>query len=81
MQMRPTAVDLRLLVVEAEVQGVSGDMGYYGNWWTNDEYDASKGYAMDLSYGNGSSHLFQRTKSIGMSIRCIKNNIFSVKYS
>ena len=55
--------------------GVSGDMGYYGNWWTNDEYDVSKGYAMDLSYGNGSSHLFQRTKSIGMSIRCIKDTL------
>ena len=55
--------------------GVSGDLGYYGNWWTNDEYDASKGIAMDLSYGNGTSHLFQRTKSIGMSIRCIKDTL------
>ena len=58
--------------------GASGDLGYYGNWWTKDEYDPSKGMAMDLSYGNGTSHLYQRTKTIGMSIRCIKDTVASV---
>jgi uncharacterized protein (TIGR02145 family) len=55
--------------------GASGDLSYYGNWWTKDEYDPSKGMAMDLSYGNGISHLYQRTKTIGMSIRCIKDTL------
>ena len=57
--------------------GVSSDLTYYGYWWTNDEYDITKGYALDLSYGNGTSHIYQRTKSIGMSIRCIKDTVIT----
>jgi len=48
-------------------------LGYTGSWWSSDEFDAVNAYDRRLHYNGGNISRNIEAKSIGFSLRCLKD--------
>lgn len=46
--------------------------GQYGYWWTQEEYDATRGIIISTPYNAGNININTGNKNYGLSVRCIK---------
>lgn len=53
--------------------GVFADVTLGGNWWTSTQANATEGWLRKLSYNNANLTRLGATKTLGLSVRCIKN--------
>ena len=53
--------------------GYFGDFNAFALFWSSTEYDVQSGVDRDLSYQNATAATFDNYKSLGFSIRCLKN--------
>lgn len=54
--------------------GIFGNVGYFGYWWSSSEYSTSSAYYRSLSYGNYLLYRDNGNKQFGFSVRCLRNN-------
>jgi uncharacterized protein (TIGR02145 family) len=48
-------------------------LGDYANWWASTEYSLDWSWYRALTYSGGGVAAYEYPKTVGMSIRCIKN--------
>lgn len=48
-------------------------LGYYGYWWTTDEYQPGYGWYILLDYSTGNTLVNSSNKTGGFSVRCLKD--------
>ncbi|MCK9638727.1 MAG: fibrobacter succinogenes major paralogous domain-containing protein [Prolixibacteraceae bacterium] len=53
--------------------GEFGNIGSYGNWWSNSAVNSTVAYYRYLYYGNGSMTKSYISQKYGLSVRCLKN--------
>ena len=53
--------------------GNFNDVGAYGYWWTSTSSNSAEAYGRLLSYFNSNIDRFKTSKTLGFSVRCIKN--------
>ncbi len=53
--------------------GVNGDLGKDGFWWTGDALNSSEAWDRTLSYKDGEVGRSANRKTLGFSVRCIKD--------
>jgi len=46
---------------------------YYGSWWSSTEYDTDNAWRRYLNYGNSNVDRFYHYKSLGFSVRCLRD--------
>ncbi len=55
------------------IAGVFDNLGVYGYWWSSSEINASDALFRDIDYLNSDIYRASNSKSIGLSVRCIKD--------
>jgi uncharacterized protein (TIGR02145 family) len=50
------------------------DIGYYGSWWSSTGYNAGNAWYRDLFYYYGIVYRDKSYKTIGFSVRCLRDN-------
>jgi uncharacterized protein (TIGR02145 family) len=55
------------------VDGTFYGIGEYASWWSSTIFSTTTSYTRYLYYSNGSLNYTNNTKSMGLSIRCIKD--------
>jgi uncharacterized protein (TIGR02145 family) len=55
--------------------GVFGDVGSSGNWWSSTEGGARGGWACNLHYTEGNASRDNYRKQAGFSVRCLKGEV------
>ena len=53
--------------------GSFGGLGHYGYWWSSSEYSGAYALERYLYYNNGQVYRYNSGKTIGFSVRCLKN--------
>jgi len=48
-------------------------LGNYGGWWSSTEYSGTGAWYRSLFYNNGQVYRYYNLKTIGFSVRCLKN--------
>ncbi|HPX76032.1 MAG TPA: FISUMP domain-containing protein [Bacteroidales bacterium] len=56
------------------LNGYFFSIGNYGYWWSATEYDTDNAWYRSLRYGYSSVIRFYDTKSLGFSVRCVRDN-------
>ena len=57
-----------------EGNGESGDVTYYGYWWSSTEFSTTYAYFRRMDYDNGGIFSYYDYKQGGFSVRCLKDN-------
>lgn len=53
--------------------GTFSYIGYYGYWWSHNEYDTYSACFINTYYCNGYAYQFHCNKNCGCSVRCLKD--------
>ena len=53
--------------------GASVSIGYYANWWSSNQYNATYGYYCRLAYSSSNVSLSYFEKTYGFYVRCLKD--------
>ena len=53
--------------------GYFGDIRKYGCWWSSTEYSASNAWSRHLGYGSSNVGRYDGYKSVGFSVRCLRD--------
>ena len=53
--------------------GTFGNIGITGNWWSSSSYNLKAGWPRTLYYNISYANSYGANKSIGMSVRCLKD--------
>lgn len=53
--------------------GAYFSIGYYGGWWSSTEVDTTSAWYRNMNYDNGNVNRFDNYKTIGFSIRCLRD--------
>lgn len=53
--------------------GTFSYIGYYGYWWSHNEYDTYSACFINMYYCNGYAYQFHCNKNGGCSVRCLKD--------
>jgi uncharacterized protein (TIGR02145 family) len=60
--------------VSREYDGVFQGVGYFGRWWSSNEYDAANAWLTYLFSNSCNAYRHDYNKYTGFSVRCIKDN-------
>ena len=60
--------------VSREYDGVFQGVGYFGRWWSSNEYDAANAWLTYLFSNSCNAYRHDYNKHTGFSVRCIKDN-------
>jgi len=55
------------------IDGSFKNAGSYANWWSSNEYDASRSWKRNMRYNNAELYSVVNFKSNGFSVRCLRN--------
>jgi uncharacterized protein (TIGR02145 family) len=55
------------------IDGISGLIGIYGNWWSSKESNTTSAWNRGLSYDNSTILKGSWSKSLGFSVRCLRD--------
>jgi uncharacterized protein (TIGR02145 family) len=55
------------------LDGVYSYIGYYGIWWSSQEYTTANAWIRNLNYYNGSAYRGSDNKRNGFSVRCLRD--------
>jgi uncharacterized protein (TIGR02145 family) len=53
--------------------GTFGYIGNYGYWWSSTEYNTGSAWARHLGYLNGDAYRYIDVKTVGFSVRCLRD--------
>jgi len=56
-----------------DYNGTFGNIGAFGGWWSSTENNASGSWGRGLYYGSGDVGRLDNSKSIGFSVRCLRD--------
>jgi uncharacterized protein (TIGR02145 family) len=57
-----------------DVNGIYGNIGRYGYWWSSNEYSSASAWLWILSSDHGIFESYYFGKELGFTVRCVKDN-------